>query len=207
MFDFGNVTSSLMVSAKRAWSKFARSRFEKAGRCGGPSGKSRGRAKIIWRSIAASCPKMTEVPLVIIRTGRKKEIIANDPWTYQLCHVALEYYRALARQNEIENMSGWPMLAGQGISKPSGEDEIAIGPHTVLYAPPTLDTSGNSKMGNLGTGRCARRADRQGAGACPRGIQQARSGANKYPSRASPRPLQELITRARIPQSESRAGR
>ncbi|MGY3159847.1 DUF4055 domain-containing protein [Bradyrhizobium elkanii] len=92
---------------------------------------------------------MDEVPLVRIFTGKKKGVIANKPWSYELCHVALEYYRALARQTEIENMSGWPMLAGQGISKPTDSDDVAIGPHTVLFAPPS-DASGGSKWELIG---------------------------------------------------------
>jgi Domain of unknown function (DUF4055) len=90
---------------------------------------------------------MTEVPLVRIFTGKKKGAIANKPWTYELCHLGLEYYRCLARQAEIENFSGWPMLAGQGIAK--GEDEIELGPNTVLFAPPT-DGTGESKWEILG---------------------------------------------------------
>ncbi|MDI2103937.1 DUF4055 domain-containing protein [Bradyrhizobium sp. Mp64] len=79
---------------------------------------------------------MDEVPIVRVFTGKKKGVIENQPWSYDLCHVALEYYRSLARQTEIENMSGWPMLAGQGILKPTDGDEVVIGPHTVLFAPP-----------------------------------------------------------------------
>jgi hypothetical protein len=90
---------------------------------------------------------MTEVPLVRVFTGKKKGTIANKPWTYELCHVALEYYRSLARQTETENFSGWPMLAGQGIAK--GADEIELGPNTVLFAPPS-DGTGGSKWEILG---------------------------------------------------------
>jgi hypothetical protein len=78
---------------------------------------------------------MTVVPLVRVFTGRK------------ICHVALEYYRSLARQTEIENFSGWPMLAGQGIAK--GTEEIELGPNTVLFAPPS-DGNGGSKWEILG---------------------------------------------------------
>ncbi|MBR1233655.1 DUF4055 domain-containing protein [Bradyrhizobium sp. AUGA SZCCT0182] len=90
---------------------------------------------------------MTEVPLVRVFTGKKKGTIANKPWSYELCHVALEYYRSLARQTEIENFSGWPMLAGQGIAK--GTEEIELGPNTVLFAPPS-DGTGGSKWEILG---------------------------------------------------------
>lgn len=91
--------------------------------------------------------EMTEVPLVRIFTGKKRGTIACKPWSYELCHVALEYYRALARQNEIENMSGWPMLAGQGVAKST--DELELGPDTVLFAPPT-DATGTAKWEVLG---------------------------------------------------------
>jgi Domain of unknown function (DUF4055) len=90
---------------------------------------------------------MTEVPLVRVFTGKKKGAIANKPWIYGVCHVGLEYYRSLARQTEIENFSGWPMLAGQGIAK--GTEEIELGPNTVLFAPPS-DGTGGSKWEILG---------------------------------------------------------
>jgi uncharacterized protein DUF4055 len=87
------------------------------------------------------------VPLVRIFCGKKKGAIANKPWLYELCHVALEYYRSLARQTEIENFSGWPIFAGQGIAK--GDDEIELGPNVTLFAPPT-DATGGSKWELLG---------------------------------------------------------
>jgi hypothetical protein len=85
---------------------------------------------------------MTEVALVRIFTGKKKGNIACEPWTYQLAQVNLQYYRAAARQNEIETFSGWPILAGQGIQAPTGDAVVEIGPHTTLFAPPTDSAGG-----------------------------------------------------------------
>jgi Domain of unknown function (DUF4055) len=92
---------------------------------------------------------MTEVPLVRIFTGKKKGVIENLPWSYGLAIMALEYYRALARQTEIENMSGWPMLAGQGLNAPAGGEEVGLGPHSVLYAP-SVDGATAAKWELLG---------------------------------------------------------
>jgi hypothetical protein len=88
-----------------------------------------------------------EVPLVLFHVGKRNGVVSCKPWSYELCHVALEYYRSLARQTEIENFSGWPILAGQGIGKPEGE-EITVGPHVTLFAQATGE--GNPKWEILG---------------------------------------------------------
>lgn len=80
-----------------------------------------------------------EIPLVMFHVGKRKGTVSCKPWSYELCHVALEYYRSLARQTEIENFSGWPILAGQGVAKPDDADSITVGPHSVLYAQPSGD--------------------------------------------------------------------
>jgi hypothetical protein len=73
---------------------------------------------------------MTEVSLVRVFTGKKKGMIANKPWSYQLCHVALEYYRSLARQTEIEHFS---MLAGQGIARAQMKSSLGRTRHSSLH--------------------------------------------------------------------------
>ncbi|MDT3686487.1 MAG: DUF4055 domain-containing protein [Pseudorhodoplanes sp.] len=88
-----------------------------------------------------------EIPLALFHVGKRKGTVSCKPWSYELCHVALEYYRSLARQTEIENFSGWPILAGQGIGKPEG-DEITVGPHVTLFAQATGE--GNPKWEILG---------------------------------------------------------
>ena len=75
---------------------------------------------------------LTEIPFVLLKTGEPCGTFAVRPPLYDLAHVALEYYRALARMAEIQNMAGWPMLVGKGMR--GDEIEHAIGPHTVLYA-------------------------------------------------------------------------
>jgi hypothetical protein len=96
-----------------------------------------------------SLSAMTEVPLIRVFTGKKKGTIASKPWAYELCLVAMGIITGPWRAKlKIENFSGWPMLAGQGIQKGTA-DEIQIGPNTVLYAPPT-DGSGGSKWEILG---------------------------------------------------------
>ena len=89
-----------------------------------------------------------EIPLVLFHVGKRKGTVSCKPWSYELCHVALEYYRCLARQTEIENFSGWPILAGQGIAKPEGEVNITVGPHVTLFAQPAGE--GNPKWEILG---------------------------------------------------------
>ena len=54
----------------------------------------------------------------------------------------------MARQTEIENFSGWPILASQGIGKPEDEDNITVGPQVTLFTQPTGE--GNPKWEILG---------------------------------------------------------
>ncbi|HWV41316.1 DUF4055 domain-containing protein [Pseudorhodoplanes sp.] len=92
-----------------------------------------------WIEIDSGLITIGEIPLVMFHVGKRKGVVSCKPWSYELCHVALEYYRSLARQTEIENFSGWPILAGQGVAKPDDADSITVGPHAVLYAQPSGD--------------------------------------------------------------------
>ena len=78
---------------------------------------------------------ISEIPFVLLRTGKPCGTFAVRPPMYDLAHVALEFYRSLARQTEILNMSGWPTLVGRGLTPEKGGGELTLGPSVVLYAP------------------------------------------------------------------------
>ncbi len=80
--------------------------------------------------------KITSVPLVIFRTGTRVGALETIPPLADLADMQFELYRALARQDEILTFAGSPMLAANGMAKPSKGQEIEVGPRQVLFAPP-----------------------------------------------------------------------
>ncbi len=90
-----------------------------------------------YQAIDSGIISIGEVPLVLFHIGKRRGVVSCQPWSYPLAVMALEYYRALARQTEIECFSGWPILAGQGVAKPEGEEQVTVGPHTTLFAQPS----------------------------------------------------------------------
>lgn len=103
-----------------------------------------------YEPIASGDLTIPEIPVVRFFTGPIDGAIKTKPPMYELARVSVEYYRALARQWEVENFSGWPILAGQGIAKdPNSKDEIAVGPNTVLFAPPS-DAAGGAQWEIIG---------------------------------------------------------
>lgn len=101
-----------------------------------------------WIEIDSGLITIGEVPMVMFHVGKRKGTVSCKPWSYELAHMALEYYRSLARMTECQNFAGWPILAGQGIGKPEGEDKITVGPHVTLFAQATGE--GNPRWEMLG---------------------------------------------------------
>lgn len=79
---------------------------------------------------------LTEVPLALIWTGRRKGSQQVRPPLGSLADMQMEIYRALSRKDEVYTYAGSPMLVGEGISPPGPDSPpVLIGPKRILFAP------------------------------------------------------------------------
>ncbi len=89
-----------------------------------------------------------EVPLALFFTNKRTSEYFVKPPLIDLAQMQIELYRALSRQEEILTYAGSPILVAQGMSPPEEskdgtetKSQITVGPRSVLFAPPTLNTA------------------------------------------------------------------
>lgn len=88
-----------------------------------------------WEVVRSGRATITEIPLVVFRTGERIGAVAVRFWAHGLAIMAIEYFRSLSRSNEIATFSGWPSLVIKGMREPgdkSAQPEITVGPRTVF---------------------------------------------------------------------------
>lgn len=90
-----------------------------------------------WVEISSETFTLAYVPLVLFITGEHRGNISVRPPLLDLADAQIELYRALSRQEEILTYAGSPMLAANGFARPDDGSAMAIGPRTVLFAPPS----------------------------------------------------------------------
>lgn len=100
----------------------------------------------VWTEVDAGPITIGVIPLVPLVTGRRD----GSSWRVRpplrdVADLQIEHYQADSDLKMAKTIGSYPMLAGNGISPPMGEDGKAApvrrGPNAVLYAP--MDGSGN----------------------------------------------------------------
>lgn len=76
------------------------------------------------------------IPVVPLFIGHRLGALRVRPPLLDLAHMQIELYQALSRQDEILTFAASPMLTANGLAPPSDGGQIAVGPKSILYAPP-----------------------------------------------------------------------
>lgn len=87
-----------------------------------------------WMLYESGVTSLSYVPLVLYFTGEREDNHRVRPPLQDLADLQIELYRALSREDEILNFSGFPMLSGNGFAKP--KEKVVVGPRRILFAPP-----------------------------------------------------------------------
>lgn len=86
-----------------------------------------------WLLFDEGVTSLPYVPLVLYFTGERHGDHMVKPPLKDLADLQIELYRALSREDEVLNFSGFPMLSGNGFARP--KESIKVGPRAILYAP------------------------------------------------------------------------
>lgn len=94
---------------------------------------------------SAGAMTIDEIPMVPFMTGRKDTGFKFDPPLRAAADLQEHLYRLESGFNYITTLTAYPMLTGNGV-KPERDaagniKPLAVGPSTVLYAPPNADGS------------------------------------------------------------------
>ena len=94
-----------------------------------------------WVSIEAGAISIGVIPLVPFITGRR----IGGSWRLlppmrDAAYLQIEHYQQESALKHIKSLTAFPMLAGNGVAPPMGDDgkpvAVPVGPQAVLYAPP-----------------------------------------------------------------------
>jgi hypothetical protein len=93
-----------------------------------------------WTSIDNGRVTVGFIPLVPFRTGRRLGTTWKvDPPLRDLAYMQIEEFQQESNLKTIKELTAFPMLTGNGVTPPSDGSNITIGPHKVLFAPPTME--------------------------------------------------------------------
>lgn len=97
-----------------------------------------------WELIEEGPISIGVIPLVPFITGRRKGMSWQfDPPMRDAADLQIEHYQQESALKHIKNLTAFPMLAGNGVTPQMGADNkpvrVPVGPHAVLYAPPTQE--------------------------------------------------------------------
>lgn len=84
------------------------------------------------------------IPLVPFIAGRRQgSTWCIKPVLQDAAYLQIEHYQQESGLKHIKELTAFPMLAGNGVTPPMGEDgkvlSVPVGPKTVLFAPPNGD--------------------------------------------------------------------
>jgi hypothetical protein len=97
---------------------------------------------------------ISRIPFVPFFTAPKTSNYRVKPPLLDLADMQLEIYRELARADQIKELTGFPMLVGEGVPVPMAEQvvdalgnivttkpapQLDVGPGVILFAPPSMD--------------------------------------------------------------------
>ena len=96
-----------------------------------------------WVLIGAGNITIGVIPLVPFKTGKRD----GTSWKIEaplkdIAYLQIEEFQQESNLKNIKELTAFPMLAGNGVSgvNAKGEEvEIKVGPHAVLFAPPSID--------------------------------------------------------------------
>ena len=95
-----------------------------------------------WRTIGQGKLDLDEIPFRILKFGKRDWWTnATVPPLVDMAYLQIEHYQQSSGLKHVLELTGFPMLAGQGIDPPNdpvtGEvQKIITGPSLVLFAPP-----------------------------------------------------------------------
>jgi hypothetical protein len=100
-----------------------------------------------WTMIDEGPVTIGIIPIIPFITGKR---IGSSwqfmPFLRDCASAQVEHYQAESNLKAIKEAAAFPMLAGNGVAKPSAKGEkLRVGPRAVLYAPPYGDTSGHGQ--------------------------------------------------------------
>jgi hypothetical protein len=92
-----------------------------------------------WTSIDNGRVTVGFIPLVPFRTGRRLGTTWKvDPPLRDLAYMQIEEFQQESNLKTIKELTAFPMLTGNGVNPPT-DGQITIGPHKVLFAPPSME--------------------------------------------------------------------
>jgi hypothetical protein len=99
-----------------------------------------------WRIIGNGPITIGVIPLVPFYTGRREGTTWKiDPPLKDLAYLQVEEFQQESNLKTIKELAAFPMLAGNGVTPPTGSDGqamvVPVGPRAVLFAPQGADGS------------------------------------------------------------------
>lgn len=97
-----------------------------------------------WQKEREGVYSIGVIPLVPFIAGRRHgSTWCIKPVLQDAAYLQIEHYQQESGLKYIKEMTAFPMLAGNGVTPPVGDDgkpiSVPVGPKTVLYAPPNGD--------------------------------------------------------------------
>jgi hypothetical protein len=93
-----------------------------------------------WVMIDSGTVTIGFIPLVPFRTGRRHGTTWRiDPPLRDLAYMQIEEFQQESNLKTIKELTAFPMLTGNGVNPPADGGGITIGPHKVLFAPPSME--------------------------------------------------------------------
>jgi hypothetical protein len=100
-----------------------------------------------WVAVGQGELTLPEIPFRLFKPGDREWITnATVSPLVDLAHLQIEHYQQSSNLKHVLNLTGFPMLAGNGVSPPMDKEgkpiRLRIGPNVVCFAPPQMGTSG-----------------------------------------------------------------
>jgi hypothetical protein len=94
-----------------------------------------------WNLLGQGPITLDEIPFRLVKFGRREWWTNHTiPPMVDLAHLQIEHYQQSSNLKHVLNLTGFPMLTGDGVQAPVDKDgnpqSIKVGPHVVLFAPP-----------------------------------------------------------------------
>lgn len=103
-----------------------------------------------WAMIDEGAITLGEIPLVPFIAGRREGgVMCVAPPMRDAAELQIELYQQESALKYAKIMTAFPMLAGNGVAPPMGEDgkpmPVPVGPHAALFAPPSGDSGSHGE--------------------------------------------------------------
>ena len=98
-----------------------------------------------WLMVDGGAMTLPVIPLQPFICGERYAGWLVDPPLSDLAYMQIEEFQQESNLKNIKELTAFPMLAGNGVSAPTGADgspvAVPVGPRAVLFAPPNSDGS------------------------------------------------------------------